>query len=119
DFSHAFNLFPGIGANYQGGLLDSVSRATLQFVHRLGAFVTLGYILSISVWIFFSERFQTLKKFAIFTILVVMMQFCLGIVNVVFLLPLWTAVLHNGCAAILLAMLLSMRYLVSGDANAK
>lgn len=120
DFSRAFNLFPGIGANYQGGLLDSVSRMTLQFVHRLGAILTISYILLICFWILRSERAHIIRKFAILTMLVVLVQFGLGVLNVVFLLPLWASVLHNGCAAILLAMLVSMRYLVSnGEINGK
>ncbi len=120
DFSHAFNLFPGIGANYQGGVLDNASRVTLQFVHRIGAVITFSYILSICLWIFVSEKHKFLRRVAIFTMLIVMMQFCLGIINVIFLLPLWTAVLHNGFAAILLAMLVGMRYLVStGGVNAQ
>jgi cytochrome c oxidase assembly protein subunit 15 len=120
EFSRAFNLFPGIGENYQGGTLDSISRMTLQFIHRLGAILTLSYILFISFWILKSEKVHFIRKFAILTILMVTLQFCLGIINVVFLLPLWAAVLHNGCAAILLAMLVSMRYLVSnGEVNGK
>lgn len=120
DFLHAFNLFPGIGTNYQGGVLDSVSRVTLQFVHRLWAVVTIIYLFIICFRIFFSEKSEVLRKFAILTVLIVILQFSLGIINVIFLLPLWTAVLHNGFAAILLAMLVGMRYLVSGGGvNAK
>ncbi len=120
DFTHAFNLFPGIGANYQGGLLDNISRVTLQFVHRLGAVITLAYIISVSLWVFFTVKQRILRMVALLTFLLVSLQFCFGIINVVYLLPLWTAVLHNGCAALLLAAVVSMRYLVScGGINAK
>lgn len=119
DLYHAFNLFPGIGANYQGGLLDNISRVSIQFVHRLGAVITFGYVMFLSVWILISVKQNILRLMAALTIFVLLMQFCLGIINVMFLLPLWSSVLHNGCAAILLAMVVGMRYLVSaGDKNA-
>lgn len=120
DFSNAFNLFPGVGANYQGGLLDNASRMTLQFVHRIGAIVTLVYILITAGWVFATSKFRTLKVMSGLTGLLVLLQFALGIVNVVHLLPLSVAVLHNGCAALLLASVASLRYLVSsGGSNGK
>ena len=118
DFSNAFNLFPGIGANYQGGLLDNASRMTLQFVHRIGAVVTFIYVSIIVVWMFTTTKFRAIKVMSGFTGLVVLVQFTLGILNVVYLLPLSVAVLHNGCAALLLASVAGLRYLVSsGDSH--
>jgi len=117
NFSEGFNLFLPIGANYQGGVLDSVARVTIQFVHRLGAAVVVLYILSLSAWMWSRVRFAPLRIAAFFAGFLVLIQLMLGIMNVVYLLPLWVAVCHNGVAALLLGLLTTMRYMVSGEAR--
>lgn len=120
EFTKAFNLLPEVGANYQGGLLNSASRMTLQFVHRVGALITLVYVLVVAGWIFFTAKPFLLRCFAALTSMLVLVQFGLGILNVVYLLPLWVAVLHNGFAAMLLASVASLRFLIAnGNLHAK
>ncbi len=109
DFSHAFNLFTPIGHNYQGGALDIVSRMTIQFVHRLGAILTATYVLSLSVYLYSRGQIAT-KKMALASMVIVCGQFMLGVINVVYMLPLKAAVLHNGVAALLLLSLLTLTY---------
>lgn len=116
-FSKAFNLFSSIGANYQGGLLDNDSRVTIQFVHRLGAYVTATYVLLLSVFIGLRVKAKTLRIMAAFATVIVLMQFSLGVINVMYLLPLWAAVAHNGLAALLLASMVSQYYLASKGAT--
>jgi cytochrome c oxidase assembly protein subunit 15 len=116
-FSEAFQFISPIGTNYQGGVLDSDARVTIQFVHRLGAMVVAGYLLMLSAWLWSRSRFPSLRRVAFFIACLVLAQFTLGILNVVYLLPLWVAVCHNGVAALLLALMLVMRYLVSGEAR--
>lgn len=116
-FSEAFHLFSPIGANYQGGVLDSDARVTIQFVHRLGAMVVAGYLLILSIWLWSRSRFASLRRAALLIVCLVLAQFTLGILSVVYLLPLWVAVFHNGVAALLLASMLVMRYVVSGEAR--
>lgn len=108
--SQAFNLFSSVGANYQGGVLDHDARMTIQFVHRLGAYVTAAYVLLLSGFILIRLKVKTLRIAAALAMLLIVMQFTLGVVNVVYLLPLWAAVAHNGLAALLLITLVSMRY---------
>jgi len=117
DFSHAFNLFLPVGANYQGGVLDSAARVTIQFVHRLGALVVATYVLILSGWLWFRVYFIPLRIAAFMAIFLVLVQVGLGIINVVYQLPLQIAVLHNGVAALLLALFFMMRYVVSGGAR--
>ncbi len=116
-FSEAFQLFSPLGMNYQGGLLDSDARVTIQFVHRMGAIIVAGYVLILSGWLWARARFVSLRIAAFFAALLVLIQFSLGILNVIKLLPLPIAVLHNGIAALLLAVFFVMRYLVSGEAR--
>jgi len=106
DFSSAFHLFSPIGENYQGGLLDIGARITIQFVHRLGAVVTAVVLLALAYRLY-AHHF---RKSAWLVAGVVTAQFCLGIANVVWLLPLPIAVLHNGVAATLLASLVAVNF---------
>lgn len=113
-FAQGFNLFSAVGVNYQGGLLDSEVRVTIQFVHRLGAVVTACYVSILSLLILRRVVQPSLRKMALMILLLVATQFVLGIINVTQLLPLWAAVLHNGVAALLAASLLMMLYLTQG-----
>lgn len=110
-FSKAFNLFSTIGANYQGGVLDHGARMTIQYVHRLGAYLTAVYVFLLCGFILCKVRTKPLRIAAVLAMMLVLMQFTLGVINVVYLLPLWAAVAHNGMAALLLASMVSLYYL--------
>lgn len=110
----AFNLFSSIGANYQGGLLDNEVRATIQFVHRVGAVVTALYLIVLSLLILGKTSSKYLKRASLITIFLVLIQFALGIMNVIYLLPLHVAVAHNGIAALLLAHVFSTLHFLRG-----
>jgi cytochrome c oxidase assembly protein subunit 15 len=101
---HAFNLFSSIGANYQGGLLDSELRVTIQWVHRIGAVVTAVYLLTLSVLMMVKTKSKRIQRMAFALLVVVALQWTLGIINVVYLLPIEAAVAHNGLAALLLVL---------------
>ena len=112
-FSQAFNLFSTVGANYQGGILDHDARMTIQWVHRIGAYATAVYILLLCGLILLRVRKNPLRIAAMVAMLLVLMQVTLGVISVVYLLPLWAAVAHNGVAALLLATMVSMHYLAT------
>ncbi|HAU1637320.1 TPA: heme A synthase [Legionella pneumophila] len=103
-FAKGFNLFSAIGANYQGGILENEVRASIQFIHRVGAILTASYILALSLIIVFKSHSIYLRATAITMAMLVLLQFTLGIMNVIHLLPLKVAVAHNGVAALLLAV---------------
>lgn len=102
-FAQGFNLFAPVGSNYQGGLLDNDVRVTIQFIHRLGAVITAIYILILSLLMMFKAQTNYVKGAAVAMFLLVLVQFTLGILNVLYLLPISVAVAHNGVAALLLA----------------
>lgn len=106
-FAQGFNLFSPVGANYQGGLLDHDVRVTIQWIHRLGAVITAAYLLGLIVLMGLRSQLIYLKTVAGFLFLLLFIQFTLGILNVIYLLPITVAVAHNGVAALLLAMLFS------------
>lgn len=108
--SQGFNLFSPVGENYQGGLLESEVRASIQGIHRLGALITTLYLLGLSGLILLRSASKSLRGMAVFVLILLGVQLCLGIINVLYLLPLWSAVAHNGMAAMLLASLFTMFY---------
>jgi cytochrome c oxidase assembly protein subunit 15 len=99
DFDEAFVLWRGIGIDYEGGVLDHPARVAIHFVHRLGAVVatlglaTLGAVLA-------AERESRWEGIAIMAALA--SQVGIGVAIVLFEVPLWAAVAHNGVAALLL-----------------
>ena len=113
DWVHAFNLFSSHTLNYQGGVLDNSARVTIQIVHRIGALITLLYLLTLSALLLFKTTYKPLRCFAVSLVVLILAQCGLGIANVVYFLPLPVAVLHNGTAALLLANLVILRYLTS------
>lgn len=110
-FAEGFHLFSQVGANYQGGLLDNEARVTIQFVHRIGALVTALYLLFLASFLVIKSRHRPLQVIAGLVALLVMLQFSLGVINVIYLLPLSIAVAHNGVAALLMATMMMMQYL--------
>jgi len=114
DFTHGFYLFSPIGDNYQGGLLASQARITIQLMHRLGAVVTLLYWLSLVIAIHAKSRMQELKRVSRYALILLALQLCLGVLNAVYLLPLPVAVLHNGVAALLMATSMMLVFIAKG-----
>ena len=86
--------------------------ATFQWVHRMGAWFLVSYISILMGILIKFATCQRLRFVAALTLLLVLTQFMLGIINVVYLLPLGAAVLHNGIAAALLASMVSVWYCV-------
>ena len=115
NFADIFHRLLSVGDNYQGGLLDNGSRVTIQIIHRIGAIITATYILLLAGIILWRIRVPLIRNVALIAIIVVLLQFSLGVANVVYLLPLWVAVAHNGMAALLLVTCVSLRYLFSKE----
>ena len=108
-------MFSPVGANYQGGLLDNEVRVSIQFIHRIGAVVTACYVLALASLILWKSPSKYLKTAAWLMALLVLVQFILGVMNVVYLLPIKIAVAHNGVAALLLAIMFSTLHLTQGE----
>ncbi len=114
DWVRAFDVFSPVGANYQGGALDLAARVTIQWVHRVWALVTALYVLGLASALLRTIQVSAVRCMAIFASGLVLLQCVLGVVNVVYMLPLAVAVAHNGVALLLLMSMVSLYYLVSG-----
>lgn len=119
DWLKAFNPFSAIGANYQGGSLDSIVRISIQWVHRLGAMITLGYLLVLAACILVNNNSGRLNIAALFWVVLVLIQVGLGLLNVIYLLPIHVAVAHNGVAALLLGTVFSALSLTADRRSGK
>lgn len=105
NFSEGFVLWRGIGVDYEGGVLDGASRIAIQMAHRLMAVVVFVYLLWFA-WRLI--RTPGMRGWATLLGAVVIAQASVGIANVKLALPLWTAVLHNAGAVLLLMVLVSL-----------
>jgi len=105
DFREGFVLWRGIGMDYEGGVLDGAARIAIQMAHRLLAMALLAYLLWLAARLL---RTPGMRGWASLLGLLALAQVGLGIANVRLALPLWTAVLHNAGAALLLFVLVSL-----------
>ena len=105
DFREGFVLWRGVGVDYEGGVLDGASRIAIQLAHRMMAVVVFAYLLWLALKLI---RTPGLWLTGIVLGVLMLAQVGLGIANVVLGLPLWTAVLHNGGAALLLFLLVGL-----------
>ena len=96
DLAKGFDVFQRVGPNYLGGQLSNEARIAIHVGHRVGAFLVL-VVVGMLVW---QTRDLRLGRVVGFLLL---LQFILGVSNVVFNLPLVVAVMHNaGGGALLL-----------------
>lgn len=116
-FSQGFHLWSMPGVNYQGGVLDNEVRASIQYVHRIGALVSATYLLILSILMLMNTKATVIRRLVWFIMLLVALQVSLGILNVVYLLPIFIAVAHNGVAALLLATIFSLLHLTYREAE--
>ncbi len=105
DFREGFVLWRGVGVDYEGGVLDGASRIAIQLAHRTMAAVVFVYLLWMALKLI---RTPGLWLTGVVLGLLVLAQVGLGIANVMLGLPLWTAVMHNGGAAVLLFLLIGL-----------
>ena len=91
-------------SSYLGGHLDNDARVTIHWMHRVGALVTSVYLLFLIIRLFATGW----TGFASIITILLATQVSLGISNVIFSLPLYVAVAHNGVAALLLMSLAAL-----------
>lgn len=111
DFREGFVIWRGIGVNYEGGVLDAPARAAVHVAHRLGAVIVGLYLLGLALYAMRRRGgslypARQLQAPGLLVLACLIIQIALGISNVVFALPLWVAVAHNGMAALLLCAMI-------------
>lgn len=109
DFAAALPFWGEAGVNYEFGRLDDAARTAIHMTHRLGAVVVAVVVVAFALRLMRAARSGLfITAWAAWTIAgLLAAQITLGISNVVFGLPLWVAVAHNGVAAVLLAVVVA------------
>ena len=107
DFKNGFSFDQEVGPNYLYGLLDNPSRVAIHYSHRVTALIlTFAYLVLISrLW------FTAAAPLASSVGVILLTQISLGIMNVVYVLPLYIAIAHNLVAALLIITTLTINYL--------
>lgn len=93
-------LFPSMQWHNLNGDLISI-----HMLHRFGAFITAAYLGLLSICLL---RNPALKSLAQFALTLVSIQLILGIFNILWLRPVWLALIHHGVAILLLLTMLTM-----------
>ena len=105
DLQQGFNIFQSVGPNYLGGIMTSEARTAIHWVHRIGAVIVLLVVGGL-VW-------QMVRQVAVVGYLLLaalLTQITLGILNVVWVLPLLNATAHNTVGALLLLVLVTINF---------
>ena len=107
DFKNGFNLNQEVGPNYLYGLLDNPSRVAIHYSHRVSAILVVVVFLILISKLWFSNAAPLASTIGI----LLLTQISLGIINVVYVLPLYVAIAHNLVAALLLLTIFTVNYL--------
>ena len=111
DFTSGFS-WHGVGADYQGGILENAARMAVHMTHRLGALITFLILGFTSFDIALRARDRMLRLLAATVGALLLTQIALGISLVKFGWPLAIADLHNGVAALLLGSVVTLNWSV-------
>lgn len=77
---------------------------TIHMFHRIGAVITFCYLVMLSHALL---RYPPLKKIALCLLCLIFIQLTLGIFNILWLRPLWVALMHHATALLLLITLIT------------
>jgi len=118
DWLRIFSFHGAGNINYQGGVLPLADRAAIQFVHRLGALLTLVLGLGLASRVYLTAKSAHLRQLSVLLVVMLGLQVTLGVLLVVKLLPIDIAVAHNAGAALLLLTVVAFTYRFFTDPRA-
>jgi cytochrome c oxidase assembly protein subunit 15 len=108
NFREGFNLWASASRNFEEGYLSSDARTAIHMVHRIGALATALYLIFLAWKLRKTSNKIILQVIGLLLLIFLILQITLGILNVIWLLPLPIAVAHNGVATLLLLTLLTL-----------
>ena len=108
DFGSALYWGP-LGVDYEYGVLEGSARTAIQIMHRIGALIALTTIFFL---LYQLKKYKHISINLITIGLLLFVQITLGILNVVFSLPMAVAVLHNAVALLLLLSMVALMHKV-------
>jgi len=105
DLVQGFNLTQAVGPSYLGGLMTSEARIAIQLAHRLGAL-----LVTLALGLLCARLWRPNRGLAVTLLAALLCQLTLGMLNIVLVLPLWSATAHNAMAAVTLVVLVTVNY---------
>jgi len=111
-FAEAFDLHLGHD-DYEYGVMSQDARATIHVLHRLGALLTFSVVAWFAWRLHRLAQTPLMQRLALAIALVLLLQFILGVLNIVLHLPLANAVAHNFVGANLLMLLVVACYQIN------
>jgi cytochrome c oxidase assembly protein subunit 15 len=108
DFRDAFVLWRGLGVDYEGGVLASPARVAIHFTHRLGAVAAGSILIVTGLLVVARSAWPRLRFLGGLLVFAVLLQITIGVGMVHFHLPLTLATLHNGGAAFLVIVMVTL-----------
>jgi cytochrome c oxidase assembly protein subunit 15 len=109
DFQHGFQLLRELGQTAAGDKLSYDALTAIHWTHRVGAVIVATY-LTVLAWRVWRAGLRTL---AVLLGGLLVLQFTLGVANIITGLKLAVAVAHNAGAALLLAVLVVLNFALS------
>ncbi len=107
NFRDAFHFVRELGKTGDGENLPMQALVAIHLMHRIGAVLVALYV----GWLGWrAARTEGLRGLGGALLAMLTLQWLLGLSNVYFSLPIWVAVLHNGGAAVLLALSVALLY---------
>lgn len=112
DFSNALKLFPYTGSSFEyAPHLDGAAKLTIHVLHRIGAIVSSALLVSLVFLLLrHAGTLRRYRRFALLITTLLLAQLSLGVINILFQLPLYNAVAHNITGALLLQSLVLLAY---------
>lgn len=107
DYEHGFTLWRELGKTAGGDYLPFDALTAIHWTHRTFAFIVLAYL----GWLGHKAmRIDGLQKTGRGLLLMIVVQFLIGIATVFLKWPLAIAVMHNGGAALLVGLMVMLNY---------
>ena len=102
DFKNSFSIFRELGMTPDGQQLSLEALHAIQWVHRVGAIVLTVYLVSMA---YFLRSYHGIRFYKNLLLVVLAIQFIIGIANLLLHLPIVLATAHNLGAALLVIIL--------------
>lgn len=110
DFINGFTLWRDLGMTANGDYLPFPALTAIHWTHRAFALVVVALV----AWVALNAlKFDGLRKTARRLLVMIALQFTIGVSTVFLDLPLALAVAHNGGAALLMLLLVTLNYKIS------
>lgn len=108
--AQAFDVWHGTGANYEYGILDGATRATIHLMHRYGALLLSLVLGGLALYVLGTAKTALWRRLGAALLGALLLQVAIGISIVKLQLPLLLADAHNAGAALLLLAVVAVNF---------